>query len=107
VARVGLDAGWHFGSEVGSLGPLPNVAFGALAAVGGAVAADNIVQNVQSDLGNDPAGRDLGAVRLHAETENDDVYEFGNHFRLLPAGFRVPGQSGIGDGRPLGPADYR
>jgi len=79
LARVGMDAGWHFGSEVGSLGPLPNVPLGALAAVAGAVTADDVGQNVRSDLGNDPAGQHFGAVRLHTETQNDDVYEFGNH----------------------------
>ncbi|MET0965516.1 MAG: alpha/beta hydrolase [Nakamurella sp.] len=79
MARVGMDAGWHFGSEVGSLGPLPNVPLGALAAVAGAVVADDVGQNVRSDLGNDPAGQHFGAVRLHTETQNDDVYEFGNH----------------------------
>ena len=117
MARVGLDAGWHFGSEVGSIGPLPNVPLGALAAVAGAVAADDVGQSVQSDLGNDPAGEPFGALRLHTETQSDDIYDFANHSdyylpgseslaNLASVTVGAYGQLTIGAGRPNGGDHY-
>ena len=55
VALTGLQAGWHFGSEVGGHGPNTNAQVGVLGAVAGAVVAPKAQQVLQPDLGIDPA----------------------------------------------------
>ncbi len=76
---TGLKAGWHFGSEVGGRGPNSNIAVGVVGAVGGMVVADKAQDYIQPYLGVDPAGDQFGGVRIHTETQNDSLYEFGNH----------------------------
>lgn len=86
VTELGLKAGWQYGSQVGGHGVNTNAGVGILGAVVGAVVAPKAQAVLSPFLGVDPAGENFGAVRIHAETQNDSVYEFGNHSAYYQSG---------------------